>query len=403
MPLQQTDAVAPGHLVTVAVVLLASLTLMANATISPALPGLRAHFADVDGIETLAGLLLTLPSASILLAAGVFGWLADRVDRQKLLIAATLLYAVGGTSGLWANTLPQLLAGRMVLGLGVAGSMTLAMAWGADLWHGAARARFLGIQGAAMSAGGIVVMLLGGALALLGWRGAFAVYALVLPVAGFALYALAPYAAALREGRVARAEARLTEAGNFPWAAYALIGGLAFVFMATFYIMPTRLPFLLEGLGVSNPMTLGLIMATMTLTSIPGSLAYGRIRRHLSAMSVYALSYGFMGLGLILISQADGVAMVVMGTLLAGAGMGPAMPNYTTHFMAFVAPSQRGRAAGLLTTAFFAGQFASPLVSAPLVAWFGPAGGFGAAGVALVTLSLVVMVSGIRHRVMANA
>ena len=378
-------AFAPGRGLTISVLLLASLTIMANATIAPSLPGLKEHFADVAGIDTLSGLLLSLPSLAIVATAGLFGWLADRQDRQKLLAIAAVLYAVGGTSGLWAQTLPQMLLGRLVLGVGVAGTMTLGMAWAADLWQGPARARFLGLQGAAMSGGGIVVMLLGGALASLQWRGAFAVYALVIPVVIFALAMVAPHARAANAGRAIKAQAAAV-AEVFPWRAFAFVGTLAFVFMITFYIMPTRLPFLLHDLGVVSPAVVGAIMASMTLVSIPGALAYGRMRAHLSAITIFALSFGLMGVGLVVVSQATGMGMVIAGVVIMGLGMGPAMPNYTTYFMGFVPPSQRGRASGLMTTAFFAGQFASPLMTAPLVGGFGLGGAFGVVGLALMVL-----------------
>jgi MFS family permease len=392
--------ITPSRLVTVSVLLLASLTIMANATIAPSLPGLKAHFSDVAGIDTLAGLLLSLPSIAIVLTAGLFGWMADRYDRQKLLAVAAILYAVGGTSGLWAQTLPQMLVGRLVLGVGVAGTMTLGMAWAADLWQGAARARFLGQQGAAMSGGGIVVLLLGGALATLHWRGAFAVYALVLPVAALALSMLAPYARKLNTDRAMRAASPqgAVMADAFPWRAYAFVGTLGFIFMTTFYIMPTRLPFLLHDLGVNSPAIVGAIMASMTLVSIPGALNYGRIRGFLSPISIFALSFALMGSGLFVISQATSMAMVIAGVVLAGIGMGPSMPNYTTYFMGFVPPSQRGRASGLLTTAFFAGQFASPLVTAPLVATYGLPGAFGIVAIALFILAAGLLAYSLSQR-----
>ena len=56
-----TDVPQPGRRLTVSVLLLAAMTIMANATIAPSLPGLKAHFADVGGIDTLAGLIVTLP------------------------------------------------------------------------------------------------------------------------------------------------------------------------------------------------------------------------------------------------------------------------------------------------------------------------------------------------------
>lgn len=388
-----TDVPQPGRRLTVSVLLLASMTIMANATIAPSLPGLKAHFADVPGIDTLAGLIVTLPSLSIMLSASLVGALADRVNRQMLLALAALAYAVGGTAGLWAETLPQLLAGRVVLGLGVGGTMTLSMAWAADLWQGEARARYMGLQGAAMSGGGIVVMLLGGALATLHWRGAFAVYALVLPIALLALSALAPHARAHAETRDARrAQQAAAPREAFPWRAFAVVAPLAFLFMVTFYVMPTRLPFLLAELGMTNTLVTGAIMASMTLASMPGALMYGQVRRFLSPMGIFAASYLLMGLGLLIISQAQSAGLIVLGSLVAGVGMGPSMPNYTTYFMGFVPASQRGRASGLLTTAFFAGQFASPLVSAPLVAAFALRGAFEMMGFGLLALGAFLIV-----------
>ncbi len=389
----------PGRRVMASILLLASLTIMANATIAPSLPGLQAHFADVEGIETLLGFLLTLPSLAIVLSAGLFGWLADRYDRQKLLALAAVLYAVGGTVGLWADSLTVLLIGRAILGVGVAGTMTLGMTWGTDLWQGQARARFLGFQGAAMSAGGIVVMLLGGALATLHWRGAFATYLLVLPVAVFALYCLTPYARqiASRRAETVAANRPATAAGAFPWAAFAVVGPLGFIFMATFYVMPTRLPFFMVQMGVTNTLVVGGIMASMTLASVPGALLYGRIRRYLSALQVFAASYALMGLGMLIVAQAQGPGLAILGSMVMGLGMGPSMPNYTTYFMGYVPADLRGRASGMLTTAFFAGQFVSPLVSAPLVVWFGLGGAFVALGLALIGLAVVILGLGRRQ------
>ena len=376
-----------------AVLLMASMTIMANTTIVSSLPGLRDHFAGVEGIDTLAGLIVTLPSLAVVLAAGASGWLIDRANRQILLIAAALLYAVGGTTGLWADGLPAILVGRLFLGFGVALTMTLAMTWSADLWQGAARARFLGLQGASMSAGGVVFMLLGGTLSSLHWRGAFAVYALVVPVAILGLIALAPHGREIaRRKAEAAARPRSRAEAGFPWAAYAFVGPLAFVFMVTFYVTPTRLPFLLEELGVTSPVAVAAIMATLTLVSMPTALMYGRIRRHVSAIGVFAGSYLLMGAGLLCQASATSWEWVLLGSVLAGIGMGPSMPNYTTWFMGRVPESQRGRASGLLTTAFFLGQFVSPLVSAPLVAGFGLSGAFGVLGLVLILLGLGLVV-----------
>ncbi|WP_170971962.1 MFS transporter [Rhodobacter sp. SY28-1] len=385
--MDQVETAPQSRAVTFAVLGLASMTIMANATVASSLPGLSEHFTDIPHIDTLAGLIVTLPSLAIVLSAGVMGVLIDRWDRQKLLLLTAALYAIGGTSGLWAESLWGMLAGRLALGLGVAGTMNLGMTWASDLWQGPARARFLGMQGAAISAAGIVFMLLGGLLASYHWRGAFAVYALILPISALAYLALGPHARRIAAERDRPRPAQST-ADRFPWSAYAFIAPLAFLFQAAFYITPTRLPFHLEALGVTSPLVVGALMAALVTVSAPVSLMYGRIRSRLSAMTIFGLSFVLIGLGLVCHALASDWHGVLAGSLIAGLGMGISMPNYTTWFMARVPASMRGRASGLLTTAFFLGQFASPLVSAPLVAWFGLAGTFAVIGTTLVMLGV---------------
>ena len=384
--MDRVDETPPTRAVTMAVLGLASMTIMANATVASSLPGLRQHYAEVPHIDTLAGLIVTLPSLAIVLSAGGMGALIDRWDRQKLLALTAALYLIGGTSGLWAESLTGILIGRLILGLGVAGTMTLGMTWASDLWQGPARARFMGLQGAAISAAGIVFMLAGGALASLHWRGAFAVYAMIVPIAALALVKLAPHSRRLTAERAGSVTRKAVSAERFPWAAYAFIGPLAFIFQVAFYITPTRLPFLLEGLGVRSPLVVGALMAALVVVSAPMSLMYGRIRQRLSAMTIFGLSYALIGAGFLCHATASSWQGVLAGSLIAGLGMGISMPNYMTWFMARVPATMRGRASGLLTTAFFLGQFASPLVSAPLVALLGLAATFGVVGGTLVLL-----------------
>jgi MFS family permease len=376
-----------------AVMGLAAMTIMANATIAASLPGLSDHFAALPGAETMAALVVTLPSLSIVLTAGGMGWLADRYDRQRLLALVAGLYALGGTVGLWADSLWLILAGRLVLGVGVAGTMTLAFTWASDLWQGAARARFLGRQGAAVSAGGIAFMLLGGMASSVHWRGAFAVYALVLPVAGFALWAL-------RDARGSgTAEPQGGVPGGFPLRAYAFVATLAFLLMVGFYMVPTRLPYVLRAMGVANPAHAGAIMATTTLIALPFSLAFGRIRARFPAVALFGWSLGMIGLGLCIISVAQQPVTVVVATMAIGSGLGLAMPNAMSWFMAQVPANWRGRASGLLTMAFFTGQFASPLISALLVAHQGLAASFAIEGSALMAVALLLFLTLARRTV----
>lgn len=119
-------------------------------------------------------------------------------------------------------------------------------------------------------------------------------------------------------------------------------------------------------------------------------MSFGRLRNRISAMWIFALSWGLMGLGMLILSVSTSVSAMALGAGVVGLGMGAAIPNYTAHLMAVVPASARGRASGLLTTAFFAGQFASPIVSGALVITFGLAGTFQAFAVFQIVLAMVL-------------
>ena len=68
----------------VALLLAATLTTMANAAISPALPGLEARFAEHPHAALLTRFLVPAPSVAVVLIAGWAGLLADRAQHVTI-------------------------------------------------------------------------------------------------------------------------------------------------------------------------------------------------------------------------------------------------------------------------------------------------------------------------------
>ena len=357
---QAAPDTGPSPLLTVAVLSVSSLTVLANATIAPSLPGLARAFATTPGIETLAGLVLSLPSLVVVLTATLFGLAADRLERRAILVLALTAYALGGASGALASTMPELLAGRLLLGIGVAGTLTIATQLAAEHWHGAARARFMGWQGAAVSAAGIASLLLGGMLAQWSWRAPFVLYLVALPFALLAWIAVPRRAVRPNVGGTAETVA-------FPWSVLALTGGVLFGAMIFILLVATRLPFLLVELGVTSTGLIGLTLALTTVASFPTGLFYGRVRARLEPRTIAALALALMGAGFALIAGARTPSVAMLGTVVTGLGLGLIVPNQTVWLMAHVPEEARGRASGLMTTLLFAGQFVSPLVSGALL------------------------------------
>ena len=191
----------------------------------------------------------------------------------------------------------------------------------ADLWTGAARAQFMGRQAAAISMGGILFLLLEGMLAELSWRAPFLIYLLAFPFGLAAWIILPEKRSSPKAGEGARE--------SLEWRAVAPIAALGFLIMVMFYIIPTRLPFLLIEIGVMGPSSSGLAIAAVTVTSIFSALLFPRLRARFEPLSIFAISYGLMAVSDLLIATATGLGQVILGTLTAGPGLGATMPTKT--------------------------------------------------------------------------
>lgn len=100
------------------------MTVMAAATLAPALPEMNRFFQDVPNAEFWVKLVLTMPALLIAIGAPFAGFLLDRWGRKPVLIAGLILYGLAGTSGFLPGSLFGILVGRALLGLAVAGVMS---------------------------------------------------------------------------------------------------------------------------------------------------------------------------------------------------------------------------------------------------------------------------------------
>ncbi|MGC7094420.1 MFS transporter [Amycolatopsis lurida] len=346
-----------------------TMTIMASATITPALPGMERHFAGTPHAEVLVRLVLTLPGLAIMLAAPVLGHVGMRLGRVRVLTGGLVLYTVGGGSGLFLDSLPALLAGRVLLGVGIAAIMTTATALLADHHEPSQHGRVLGLQGAAMGFGGVVAMLLGGALAELSWRGPFAVYLLAVPVFFLVLRNVpeAPVAEPGSDG----------EPAGSPWTARLLgLYLLTFLSITAFYTIPTQAPFWLAEIGGAGPVVTGAMIAGVNLVMTAIGLNYGRLRARWDFRVLAAVMFASYAVGLVLIGTAANLWTAAIGMLVVGLGVGLSNPTLNGWAVASVDPGARTRALGLLTSVLFLGQFASPLIAQPVIGAAGLGGTF---------------------------
>jgi MFS family permease len=354
------------------------------------MPGLRDAFAATPHVNTLVGLVITLPSLGIVLTAGFGGWLCDRFGRRRVMLTALVLYAIAGVSATFASSLTEILIGRLLLGIGIGGTMTSAMALVGDLYQGPARARFFSLQPAVMSGSSLLMLLGGGVLGEFGWRYPFLIYGIAAALVPL-VFAFLPEPARAISGANAAMQ-------KFNVRPILVVGVSALTSMILFYQLPIWLPFLLKDLGAGGSTAAALVIGAGNVTMVVSSLLYGRFGAGLNHMLVYVLIFTLTALGFGLIATAPSWPQVVIGSAVTGAGYGWLFPANNILLMERASEAERGRAAGFHTTAIFLGQFLAPLFSGPIVDRSGTATAFAVFAVVSAVLAIVFFTLSRRSR-----
>ena len=126
------------------------------------------------------GPLFTASLVGLLIGALVFGLIADRVGRRRMVMTCTLVFGAFTLATAFADDLPQLLVLRFIAGLGLGGGMPNAIALTAEYCPERRRATmvmlmFAGFSLGAAASGGVAALLLPG----FGWRGVWYVGGIV--------------------------------------------------------------------------------------------------------------------------------------------------------------------------------------------------------------------------------
>ncbi|MFE2070377.1 MFS transporter [Streptomyces sp. NPDC059467] len=347
----------PAHLLRVTLLMAGScLPILGAVLIAPVLPKMQDYFAAVPGAKALVPLALTVPALALALLAPFAGVIVDRLGRKRLLVVATLLYAVFGTAPLWLQSLGAIIASRALVGVAEAAIMTCCTTLIGDYYSGQRRVKYLALQTMCASASATVFFVLGGAAGSAGWRVPFWVYAVSLVLAPLMATALPSPAAA---GTVVP-EASGASRRAFPWRRLAGICALTFFGAMVFYTVPVEMSYLLDDLGVTNTGVIGLATAIASAATMGGAIAFARLKRSPDPMLPAVLAVCAVGFGLMFL--AGNAPLLVVGAVVNCVGTGMLLPALLTSAMSRLSFEDRGRGTGLWTAAFFGGEFVCPLV-----------------------------------------
>ncbi|MER3396995.1 MAG: hypothetical protein C4316_00405 [Chloroflexota bacterium] len=307
-----------------------ALMTLSHGIVSPVLP----LYAQSFGVSlSLVGLLVAGFGIARLLANLPAGILASRLGRRQVLFFGSLVSTLGGLLSALAASFEQLVAARMLSGVGSALFITSALTYVADVSTPATRGRYMSVYQSCFLLGITLGPVPGGFLAdLLGLRAPF--FAIGAASAAAALWVLL----------------------NF-----ILISFIAFgVFFTRGGVQQTLLPVLGRDRFGLNPAQLGVLfgaVAATNLLAIPvGGFLSDRLGRKASVVPGSLLDT----FGLLLLSLEGPQAQFWAGSVLLGLGSGLSGPASAAYVSDIAASSLLGLALALYRTLADVGLVVGP-------------------------------------------
>ncbi|WP_241779672.1 MFS transporter [Streptomyces natalensis] len=364
-----------------------------------------------DGAARWAGLLYVVPTIFGAIGAPLWGRLADRFGRKRLLLRAQLGLAAAFLLAGWADSLGAFAAALVLQGV-LGGTFAASNGYlGASLEGGALSRALTLMQGSARAALVFAPIVVG---ALSPWLSPHRQYALlaVLPLTAAVMLAALPEppasdtsttpsptdAAATPSPEDARAAVRADLASPAPdaGAAAALrrlyVLEFAFVF-STVISFPYLISLIKERIPGTGPLVSGVLFALPHMCYLVAAMAVHALFRTRPRLGI-ACGFGAIAIGLAGHGVVDSLVGFVVVRLVLGAGLTLGLVCLSV----LAADCAKGRAPGGLfgSIEFFskAGAVAAGLAAAAGNDWFGPAAPLViGTGIALVTVLATVLPS----------
>jgi len=364
----------------VTLLLLAMMTMMSNVAVVTILPHLSEIYSDVDHIEFLSRMMITLPSLAIAILAPFLGNFVYKHGKRRSAIVGLIFFSLMGTAGLYLDGIYAILISRFLLGIAIAILMIVSTSLIGDYFKGEERHKFMGLQSAFVSIGGIFFIVGGGMLSDINWRYPFAIYGIGFIILLFAMKYIVEYT---YQSNVEDEE----EVTHKLYPIYIM----AFLLMAVFYILPTQFPYLMINEFNATGEKTGLIIASAFVFNAIGALSFAPLKKHFDFSTIYMLGMFIIAIGFIGISQGTELNWFFFTAPIIGLGGGILMTNMTAWLLHYAHSTKRVKATAYLTSSFFLGQFFSPILTYPVVHYFGIVEFFKVMGMGLMLILLMVL------------
>ncbi|NMA01247.1 MAG: MFS transporter [Clostridia bacterium] len=341
---------------------------LGNSMLIPVLPKMKS---TLDITQFQVSLVITLFSVPAGLAIPFAGFLSDRISRKKIIVPALILYGLGGVVallGIWLMEKPYyvIMAGRVLQGIGAAGTAPIAMALSSDIFTSSDRSKSLGLLEASNGLGKVISPIFGSLIGMLAWYATFFVFPVLCVPTAIAVWFLVQDPMTNKKPKSVKnylSALKKIFQGKGVHLASAFFGGsiALFVLFGTLFFLSDHLEQKYNLFGVRK----GLVLAIPVLASSSTSFITGMITGKKSNKYKF-----FVVGGLILIGIANSVIpffieniyIFIAALVVGGVGSGLVLTCLNTIITGSVSMEERGMITSLYGAVRFFGVAIGPPV-----------------------------------------
>ncbi len=339
-----------------------AMTSIVGSMVTPVFPEV-VEALNVD--PRWSGTLVSMHTLTLALFSPVFGLVADRIGKLKVLVPCLVLYTLFGGLGAFAQNYPTMLASRALVGAVSGGIAAASIGIVSTLFDDDTRSRILGFTTSALAVASIIFPIIGGWLGSFQWQYAFGLYLMGIPIA-IAAAIILPEKQGKSAVQISASQRQELSASLRKPSILLLFLALALA-SATFYIVIVYAPLhFKETINASTTLN-GIILACRAIgAAIIASVGAPKLARRFGLSGAIAIGFFLMASMLVMIPLLIEIPLILPTAILFGMGYGIVMPNLYDFLARLSSANLRTTILALGTGISSLGQFISPLFLGPV-------------------------------------
>lgn len=346
---------------------------LGNSMLIPILPAMKS---SLKLSQLQVSLTITVYSMAAAIFIPILGYFSDRFSRKLIIIPSLILASTGGLIAAFGSSLLNsyvwLIIGRIIQGVGAAGTAPIAMALTGDLFKGGDQSRVLGIVEASNGLGKVLSPILGSLFGLIAW------YSVFYAFPGFCLIAIFLTWFFIKEKGFRQAPPPFRKylhgllsvfklEGRWLIVCYLAGGTCLFTLFGILFFLSDILEEQHKIEGVLKGFVLAIPLLVMVSTSY---LTGSKIGKNIEKMKLWMMiGFALMTLSYVLLIFSNKLVLFLAILSISSIGAGLILPCVNSLITGAVGKERRGFVTSLYGSVRFIGVAIGPPLFARLMEW----------------------------------